>query len=144
MPSGEVAITPPPQFNRSFEMSSVRHDQSPHAEAPVQGVTPSTSKQVTLSASSPLARFTSLSVEEVMERVHRRCLAILGRHRDLDSWDVCQDVMVTILRRGFGKKFDPRTAAFMSYVDTLIRRACARAIRRSRIHSTSSMRGTSL
>lgn len=73
-----------------------------------------------------------LSWDEVHELVLRRCRFYLRGTRSVDPEDVAQDVLVTLLRRDFGKGYDPRLGKPESYLGCIIRRKCVDAIRRAR------------
>lgn len=79
----------------------------------------------------PLREFIDSSWDSIVEEVRSGCRARLRGNILLDSEDCAQDVFVILLRRDFGRKFDPRLADFWSYLAGVVDHACSKAGARS-------------
>ncbi len=84
----------------------------------------------------PITTWVGMSWEDFLKWIEVRCAAILkGQRSHIDMADVTQEVVVAMLKRGFGRKFDPRRGSPLGYVQTVIARECFAAIReRGRRH----------
>lgn len=76
-----------------------------------------------------VCRMTGASWPEIATRVRESCARFLRHRPDIDPEDAGQNVLVIILRRDFGRKFDPRRGSFWQFVEGVIRNECLRLFR---------------
>ena len=77
-----------------------------------------------------LAQFTAMSWDDLSRYVYARAERELRFFRGVDPSDVRQDVLTTMLRRDFGRKFDPR-GSFLQFLNGVIHNACMRALQKA-------------
>ncbi len=76
--------------------------------------------------------YLDLPIEEVMERVSRRCEQRLARYPGLDPADATQEVMVRILRRDFASRFNPLLGDMLGFILGTADNTCRRMAQRWR------------
>ncbi|MBX3396703.1 MAG: sigma-70 family RNA polymerase sigma factor [Phycisphaerae bacterium] len=79
-----------------------------------------------------LEKLAGATWDEIEARVIKRCGRLLASRPYIDPRDACQDVLITILCRGFLMRYDPSRGSFWHYVDGIIFFHCLHLVRQSK------------